>query len=50
MGYRELISDFFPEKKSLNVTVVENVVSLDEIEEQDSENELSHYPKQLNIT
>lgn len=47
---RELIADIFPDKKgqiSLNVTVMENVASLGEIEEQDSENEISNFPKLL---
>lgn len=48
---RELISDIFPEKKTsgVNLAVIEGVASLGEIEEQDSENEFSSFPKQLKV-
>ena len=48
---RELISDIFPEKKpsAVNLTVIDGVASLGEIEEQDSENEFSSFPKQLKV-
>jgi hypothetical protein len=34
---------------SLNATVIEGVASLGEIEEQDSENEISNFPKLLKL-
>jgi len=48
---RELISDIFPEKKisAANQAVIDGVASLGEIEEQDSENEFSSFPKQLKV-
>ena len=49
---RELIADIFPDKKgqaSANVTIIEGVASLGEIEEQDSENEISNFPKLLKV-
>lgn len=44
---RELVSDIFPEKKpsGVNLSAIEGVASLGEIEEHDSENEFSSFPK-----
>lgn len=53
LGVRELIADIFPDKKvnaSLNATLIEGVASLGEIEEQDSENEISNFPKALKVS
>jgi len=47
---RELIADIFPEKcerrVAVNVTSIEGAASLGEIEEHDSENEFSSFPKE----